>query len=296
MPVKSKLPVLDGVGPSCVRLPQGTWPTVLSFLQQHFSEIPAATWQARMDAGRVLDEDGVALDGTAHYRHGAAVFYYRELPEEAPIPFEAEIVHQDAHLLVADKPHFLPVIPSGRFVQETLLVRLKKRLGLDHLVPLHRIDRGTAGIILFSVNPSTRGLYQSLFPQRAVRKFYEAVAPALPQLTFPRVHRSRMQAAEPFFRMQEVAGPANSETYIDVREQRGPNWLYALQPVTGRKHQLRVHMAALGAPILGDDYYPEVRVDSDDDYAQPLQLLARAIEFKDPLSGATRRFESRRRL
>ncbi len=279
-----------------MRLPAGPWQTVLDFLQRHFSDIPATTWQARMDAGRVLDQDGKALERTTPYRQGAAIYYYRELPAETPIPFEAEVLHQDADLLVADKPHFLPVIPSGRFVQETLLVRLKKRLGLQHLVPLHRIDRGTAGVILFSVNPDSRGTYQSLFPRRAVSKYYEALAPALPQLTFPRVHRSCMQAAEPFFRMQEVPGPANSETHIDVREQRGPNWLYALRPITGRKHQLRVHMAALGAPILGDDYYPEVRTDRADDHSQPLQLLARSIEFEDPLSGETRRFESRRRL
>ncbi len=294
--MKSKLPVLDGVGPSCVRLPQGSWPTVLDFLRQHFPDIPAATWLARMDAGRVLDQDGAPLDRTTPYRQGAAVYYYRELPAETPIPFAAEIIHQDAHLLVADKPHFLPVIPSGRYVQETLLVRLKKLPGLQHLAPLHRLDRGTAGVILFSVNPDSRGTYQGLFPRRAVNKYYEALAPALPQLTFPRIHRSRMQAAEPFFRMQEVPGPANSETHIEVRERRGAHWLYALRPITGRKHQLRVHMAALGAAILGDDYYPEVRAEGADDHSRPLQLLARSIEFEDPLSGQTRRFESRRRL
>ena len=294
--MKSRLPLRDGVGASHVQLPVGDWPTVLTFLQAHFPGVDADTWRRRMNEGLVLDASGQALGPDTAYRVGADVYYYRDLPPETPIPFEAEVLHQDAHLLVADKPHFLPVTPTGRYVQQCLLVRLKRQLGLPHLVPLHRIDRGTAGIVVFSVNPESRSRYQSLFPQRAAQKHYEALAPTLPPQDWPQRRCSRLEKGRPFFRMQEVAGPANTETRIEVLESRGAQSLYGLQPVTGKTHQLRVHMAALGAPIIGDRYYPELLPQAEDDYSQPLRLLARAIRFDDPLTGESRLFESTRRL
>jgi len=160
-------------------------------------------------------------------------------------------------------------------------------------VPLHRIDRLTAGLVLFSTNPATRSRYQSLFREQQVDKYYEALAPALPQFGFPLVHRSRLLAGEPFFRMAECNGPANSETRVDVVDRGCPIWRYALSPVSGRKHQLRVHMASLGAPILNDPLYPELASGEEDDFDAPLKLLAKRIAFTDPLSGQTRRFESR---
>jgi tRNA pseudouridine32 synthase / 23S rRNA pseudouridine746 synthase len=204
------------------------------------------------------------------------------------------VLHVDAHLVVADKPHFLPVTPAGGYVRETLLARLVQRLGNPDLVPLHRIDRDTAGLVLFSANPATRDAYQSLFRQRRIHKSYEALAPALPGLSFPLVHASRLEKGEPFFRRREVEGVPNSETRIDVIERTDACWRYALEPVTGRKHQLRVHMAALGAPILNDRVYPKLVAADDlcDRFERPLKLLARTLVFEDPLSGAARRFES----
>jgi tRNA pseudouridine32 synthase/23S rRNA pseudouridine746 synthase len=181
-------------------------------------------------------------------------------------------------------------------VRETLLARLVQRLGNPDLVPLHRIDRDTAGLVLFSANPATRDAYQALFRQRRIHKRYEAIAPALPGLVFPLVHASRLEAGEPFFRMREAEGVANSETRVDVIERMGELWRYALEPVTGRKHQLRVHMAALGAGILNDRVYPELRRAADDDHERPLKLLARGLGFVDPVSGIERRFESGLRL
>jgi tRNA pseudouridine32 synthase/23S rRNA pseudouridine746 synthase len=202
--------------------------------------------------------------------------------------------------VIADKPHFLPVMPAGIHVRETLLTRLIERLDNPHLVPLHRIDRGTAGLVMLSPNPKTRAQYQSLFQdqskRKGIRKYYEALALALPGFEFPRVRRSRIVAAEQFFRMRETDGPPNSETTIDVLERHTTHWRYALQPLTGRTHQLRVHLAALGAGILGDRLYPELQPQAPDDHAWPLQLLARALEFVDPRSGTTRRFESERQL
>ena len=294
--MKKDLPLRNGVGPSSVQLPRGPWHTVLEFLEARFPEIALQEWWSRFERGLVVDDQGLAIAADRAYAEGLNVHYYRELPEEIEIPFEAEVLHEDEHLLVADKPHFLPVTPSGRFVQQSLLVRLRRQLGREQLAPLHRIDRGTAGVVVFSKNPETRGRYQTLFPRREVEKCYEALAPALPALAFPLTHRSRIEAGEPFFRMQEVAGAPNSETRIEVLDTRGGTSLYRLYPVTGRKHQLRVHLAALGAPILNDPLYPRLREEADDDFSQPLKLLARSIAFDDPVSGKHREFRSRRSL
>ncbi|MEO6688059.1 MAG: pseudouridine synthase, partial [Dokdonella sp.] len=209
--------------------------------------------------------------------------------------FAESILHADEHLIVVDKPHFLPVVPAGRHVEETVLARLRRRYGNADLVPLHRIDRGTAGLVLFSVNPATRALYQSLFRERKIGKRYEALAPALQKFDFPLTRMTRLAPAEPFFRVQETAGVPNSETRIDVLDRDGEIWRYALAPVTGRKHQLRVHMAALGAAIVNDDFYPQLAPPEsrrDDDYSRPLKLLAKTLTFIDPITQRERRFES----
>jgi len=286
----------DGIAPSFVILPAGCSGTLLAFLSQRFPAIPVATWVARMERGEVLDERNNAMRPTTPCRPNAKVFYYRELDAETPIPFEETILHVDEHLLVVDKPHFLPVTPSGRFLRETLLVRLRQKTSLTDLTPMHRLDRETAGVMLFSHNPSTRGLYQSLFQKRAVAKVYEALASPLSGVEFPLAYRSRLVDGTPFFRMREAPGEANSETIITPIEQRGEHVLYRLEPLTGRKHQLRLHMAALGIPIVNDGFYPDALPCKADDVSAPLKLLARSVDFIDPLTGMHRHFESLRML
>ncbi len=290
------LPVREGVSPSCVSLPGGDWPTFTDFLVQRFPDIPRAVWLQRMGDGSVVDEFGEAVTPERAYRGHMRLYYYRALPPETRIPFDEELLFQDEHLVVMDKPHFLPVTPSGPYLQETLLVRLKNKLGLDSLSPLHRIDRETAGIVLFSVQPTERAAYQDLFRQRTVNKRYEAIAPWRADMAFPRVCSSRIVEGQPFFRQAEVPGPANSETHIDVLEVNGPLARYALSPVTGKKHQLRVHMFALGLPIVNDRVYPPQDPTPEDDYRFPLQLLAQAISFDDPFTKQRRQFSSKRRL
>jgi len=287
------LPTRHGVSPSCVGLPSGRWPTFTEFLVERFPAIGRDVWLARMAAGLVADEFGVPVTAQRPYRGHMRLYYYRALPEEPRIPFEATVLHQDAHLVVADKPHFLPVTPSGPYLQETLLVRLKNQLGLDNLIPIHRIDRETAGLVLFCVNPAERDAYQALFRRREVKKHYEAIAPWQPQLRFPLQRRTRIVQDEPFFRQLEVPGEPNSETHIDVLEVSGGRARYGLSPVTGKKHQLRVHMNALGLPILNDRMYPPSEPTPHDDFARPLQLLAQSIAFADPVTGQPRRFDSR---
>ncbi|NMM08438.1 RluA family pseudouridine synthase [Polaromonas sp.] len=290
------LPTRHGVSPSCVGLPAGNWPTFTDFLVERFPAISRRTWLERMAAGLVVDEFGAAVTPQRTYRGHMRLYYYRALADETRIPFEAAVLFQDEHLVVADKPHFLPVTPSGHYLQETLLVRLKNQLGLDSLTPLHRIDRETAGLVLFSVRPSDRNAYQVLFRQHSIRKHYEAIAPWRSDLVFPIVRQTRIEEGEPFFRQHEVPGAPNSETHIDILEVRGQLARYALSPVTGKKHQLRVHMNALGLPILNDHMYPPVSVTPADDFEHPLQLLARSITFTDPITGQQRRFDSALRL
>lgn len=287
------LPMRDGVNPSCVVLPSAGQGLLLDFLAQRLPAVPRQDWQRRMDAGEVVDEFGTPATARSPFAPGVRYYYYRELPHEAAIPFEATVLFQDEHLLVADKPHFLPVVPTGAYLQHTLLVRLKRKLGLRELSPVHRIDRDTAGLVLFSVQRATRGRYQALFRDRAVRKVYEAVAPWQPGLRFPREHISRMEESPQFFRMHEVPGEPNSHTRMELLEVAAPWARYRLEPVTGKRHQLRVHMAALGLPLRGDAFYPEVNDPPEGDYSNPLQLLARLLEFDDPVTGARRRFESR---
>jgi tRNA pseudouridine32 synthase / 23S rRNA pseudouridine746 synthase len=294
--LKSPLPTLEGVAPSRQTLPAGAWATVLDFLAERHALVGVETWVERMRRGEVLDERGARLTPASPYRAGACVFYYREPAEETRVPFEERVLYSDEHLLVADKPHFLAVAPAGRFLRETLLVRLKRRTGLDTLAPIHRIDRETAGLVVFSVDPKTRGAYASLFQRREVSKVYEALARAEESLRFPLTRRSRLVAGEPFFRMKEAVGEPNSETRVDVRARRGGLTLYEAWPLTGRKHQVRLHLAALGIPVLNDRLYPEVLPDAPEEFSAPLQLLAKSISFRDPLSGLARHFESEREL
>ena len=284
------------IAASRLQLPPGPWLTLLDGLCARFRLIDRDVWLARFARGRVQDANGSALAADAPYRVGMEVRYFREVIDEPRIPFEAQILFADANLVVADKPHFLPVMPAGRFVAEALLSRLQVQLENPQLVPLHRIDRETAGLVLFSARTETRAMYQSLFPQRAIEKTYQAIGPPLSSLAMPHVRRSRLQAGEPFFLTCEADGAPNSETRIDVIERGAHAWRYDLRPVTGRKHQLRVHMAALGAPIFNDSLYPTLCLRAPDDFSRPLQLLAKSLSFVDPVDGRVREFDSMQSL
>ncbi|WP_439115629.1 pseudouridine synthase [Hydrogenophaga sp.] len=298
-----QIPARHGVAASCVALPATSpgatpWASTLDFLDQRLPEVGRAVWAARLANGDVLDEDARPLAPEAPYCGGTRLFYYREVPDERVVPFEETVVFRDAHLVVADKPHFLPVTPGGHFVQQTLLVRLQRKLGLPQLAPLHRIDRETAGLVLFAVNPDERGAYHALFSGRTMHKTYEAIAPASEAVSWPHTRHSRLvEHPSDFYRMCEASDGAapNSETHIEPLEQRGAWARYRLTPVSGKRHQLRVHMNALGLPIVGDQLYPTVLHGPDEveDFSKPLRLLAQAIAFTDPITGEARRFESR---
>ena len=273
----------DGLGPARVRLHGGG---VLAELTARFGERA----RAKVLAGEVVDGDGAVVDDATVLPAGSSVYLYRELPDEVPVPFDVPVLYRDADIVVVDKPHFLATMPRGRHVAQTALVRLRRELGLPELSPVHRLDRLTAGVLLFTTRREVRGAYQTLFARNVVRKTYLARAAVNPALVLPRIVRNRIVKRRGHLQAVCEPGLPNAETLVE----QVSDGLYRLTPRTGRTHQLRVHMASLGVPIEGDPLYPDVIDVAADDFSAPLRLLAQRVEFTDPLTGLRREFVSRR--
>lgn len=273
------------------------YPSIVEFLFRRFPAVSPDQWAQRILAGKVLDDGGRPITAQTGYAPSKRLFYFREIENEAFIPFAEEILFRNDEILVACKPHFLPVIPGGRFVNECLLNRLRAKTGLSELAPIHRLDRETAGVVIFSVNPDTRGHYHDLFVRGKVEKIYHAVA----EINQPATENhwlveNRMVRGEPRFRMRIVPGSVNARSRVQRLETRGDRGFFSLQPLTGKTHQLRLHMSALGFRILNDKVYPELLPPTEDDFTRPLQLLAKQIKFIDPLSKANMEFTSPQEL
>ncbi len=287
------------LSPSYVTLPECECPysSVLDFLDGRFKKVGREVWQARIEAGKVTDDNGRPVTLDTPYRPKMRLCYYREVEREPEIPFEEEIVFQNDRLLVACKPHFLPVTPAGPYVNQCLLYRLKAKTGIDTLVPIHRIDRETAGIVLFSVNKETRGLYHGFFVSGRVQKIYEAIA------TLPKepdrqewLVKSRIVPGDPWFRMKHADGPVNAISKIHLLDKDDHHAYFRLEPLTGKQHQLRLHLNLIGCQILNDRFYPVLQPKRGDDFTRPLQLLAKKVSFIDPISQETMEFRSTRTL
>ncbi|WP_329164627.1 pseudouridine synthase [Streptomyces sp. NBC_01717] len=299
-PPPAPLPQRDGIDPVRVRLPEDPgeeWATVRDHLLARFAgAIGADRVDAMFADGRFVSVLGpVAPDEP--YTAGRFLWFHRDFAPEEPVPFPVGVVYRDARLVIADKPHFLATTPRGRHITETAVARLRRELGLPSLQPAHRLDRLTAGLVLFVVRPEDRGAYQTLFRDKLVRKEYEAVAPYDPSIAFPRTVRSRIVKERGVIAAREEPGEPNSESRIELLEHREGLGHYRLLPATGRTHQLRVHMRGLGLPLVHDPVYPVIEPEgAADDWTRPLQLLARVLEFTDPVTGGPRRFESGLRL
>ncbi|MEX3566767.1 pseudouridine synthase [Micrococcus endophyticus] len=331
MAVPSPLPARNGVNATRLRLPASGWDTAQDYVLHRFGHVDPDGIRARFAAGEVVAADGTALTPTTPLGVHDDLWYYRDVPHEDPLPVAHTLLHRDEHLVVIHKPHFLPTTPGGRFVQETALVRLRNELGVDDLVPLHRLDRATAGVVMFSVDPATRGAYHLLFERRAVAKTYEAVSPLPPDAgddgpvlgRFPLTVRSRIRKDKGVLRsvVEEVPAAAsgrragapvrtrrsnaahagaNAESRVEVLGVGESAGTLAgrrvahlrLTPRTGRTHQLRIHLAALGLGIAFDPFYPDLLDAAPDDFSRPLQLLSRSLRFTDPLTGREREFVS----
>jgi tRNA pseudouridine32 synthase/23S rRNA pseudouridine746 synthase len=294
---KSPLPQRHGLDAARLGLPigGGPWATIRDHLVERLPRVSPERIDSLLREQRIVDVHGpVTLD--APYVPGGVVWFHRDLPDEVPVPFPIGIVHRDDDLLIVDKPHFLATIPRGSHIVQTALVKLRLELGLPDLIPAHRLDRATAGLVMFVVNPLRRGAYQTLFRDRLVHKEYTAIARFDPALELPCTVRSRIIKERGVITAQEVPGPVNSETRVELFAHRGDLGRYRLLPFTGRTHQLRLHMSSLGIPIVGDDFYPVLTEKPLDDFTNPLQLLASVLSFTDPLTGELRRFESTRTL
>lgn len=293
---RSPLPQRHGLDAARLRLPvDGRWTTLREHLVERLTRVTPERIDELLRDGRIVGRDG-PLGPEAPYVPGSSIWLHRDLPVEVPVPFALDVLHHDEHLLVVDKPHFLATIPRGRHVVETALVRLRRDLNLPQLSPAHRLDRATAGVLMFVVRAELRGAYQTLFRDRRVRKTYEAVATHDPELALPRTVTSRIVKERGVIAAFEVPGPPNAETRVELLDVRGDRARYRLTPLTGRTHQLRLHMAGLGLPLLNDDIYPTLTETALDDFSRPLQLLAATLEFTDPVTGRPRRFSTRRSL
>ncbi len=291
----------EGVSASRVYLPADrSYPNLLTFFVEQFPHIQASEWSDRFKSGLILDAEGHAYRENDPYLPDTHLIYFRRLAREPEIPFEEQILYQDEHLLVADKPHFLPVTPSGLYLHQTLLNRLKKKTGIQSLSPIHRIDRDTAGLVIFSVVPHERAQYQNLFRDRLVKKIYEAIAPYSESLAkkLPMIYKSRLEESEHFLQMREVDGEPNSDTLIELEQVKECWAKYKLTPGSGKKHQLRCHLNTLGIPIQNDQIYPVLTPyqEYDLDITKPLQLLAKEIVFTDPLTKELMEFRSQQEL
>jgi len=297
MPPRSPLPQRQGLDAAWLRTPDNNptapvpWATMRDFL---LDRLPAAAPVAEMLAAReFVDQTGCPWTGEERYRPNAFVWFHRSLAPEPVVPFPIEVLDADVRVVVVDKPHFLATTPRGTHVSESVLVRLRGSLGLPDLAAAHRLDRLTAGVLVLTVTREHRAAYAGLFQARLVHKSYEALAPFDPALEFPLRVVNRIEKRRGSLQAQVVAGEPNAETLIELVETRGRCARYRLTPSSGKTHQLRVHLAALGLPILGDPLYPCVLDLDADDFTSPLQLVARRLSFTDPIDQTPREYTSR---
>jgi tRNA pseudouridine32 synthase / 23S rRNA pseudouridine746 synthase len=272
--------------------------TVLDFIAGRFPSVSREKWHERIRDGKILFDGGVAVTEAALCRPQARLHYFREVEAEPVIPFREEILFADDNILVACKPHFLPVHPAGRYVNESLVNRLRVRTGNPDLVPVNRLDRETAGLVLFSARKETRKPYYMMFTRRKVRKAYEALAQveAMPDCREWTVETKIVKGSPWFVCRNEECGEPNSRSLIRLVDVKDGVGRFDMEPFTGRQHQLRLHMATIGFPVLNDPWYPAVQPEQKKGFDHPLQLLAKKLEFKDPLSGKEMQFESPRVL
>ena len=269
--------------------------TIFDFLVDKFPLIDATIWRQRFLDGKIHTINGQAIRLDAPYQARLLVYYYREVTQEDIIPVTEEILFEDEHILLAYKPHFLPVTPGGRFINECLQHRLRQTTGLNQLQAIHRIDRDTAGLVLFSKQVETRAHYHALFKEHKIKKHYQAISAITTGDKLLGQHwqvKNCIVRSEPRFLMKidTVSNKPNSHSDIRCLKQTSQQALFELRPITGKTHQLRLHMMSIGLPIMNDKNYPKLQPKQPDNFNKPLQLLAKRLQFIDPINGKLRDF------
>jgi len=295
----SPLPPRQGVDAQRFRMPQGgPWRSLRDHLVERLAAgLTADEIDRMLSAGEFVDADGRPVPADAPFVPRSVVWAHRDLPEEAALPADIQVLHRDERLVVVDKPHHMATMPRGRHVVQSALARARVLTGLPRLAPAHRLDRPTAGVLMLTTEQRWRGAYQQVFAAGLVRKTYLAVAPVRPGLELPLVRRTHLVKQHGTHQAREVPGERpNAETLVELVDTAEEFGLYRLTPTTGRTHQLRCQLSGLGIAIVGDPLYPRDRAVDDDDFGEELQLLAAVLAFDDPVDGQPRRFVSRRRL
>lgn len=297
--------------------PNGTAPaTIADYLITRFYPNDPQIIHARFNTGEVRLDDGTILTGDSPYMPGERIWYFRELADEPQLPSDMPVLYEDEHVLAIDKPHFLPTTPRGAYIAQTALTKLRVREQNPLLIPIHRLDRPTAGVLLFAKTVEARRPFQMMFQHRQVSKTYRAVAPvpadaaaAEQALSAEGLQvRSHIQKIRDQLQVQQLSEQEcaaqgvepNTLTTVKIlrtftpsaqavegwRAEPNREWaLYDLAPHTGKTHQLRAHLNMLSSPILGDVLYPQVLPDAPDRPEYPLQLLAYSLHFEHPITG-----------
>ena len=297
--------------------PNNTAPaTIADYLIARFYPNDPQIIHARFNTGEVRLDDGTILTSDSPYMPGERIWYFRELADEPQLPSDMPVLYEDEHVLAIDKPHFLPTTPRGAYIAQTALTKLRVREQNPLLIPIHRLDRPTAGVLLFAKTVEARRPFQMMFQHRQVSKTYRAVAPvpadaaAVEQALSAEglqvrshIQKIRDQLQVQQLSEQECAAQGvepNTLTTVKIlrtftpsaqavegwRAEPNREWaLYDLAPHTGKTHQLRAHLNMLSSPILGDILYPQVLPDAPDRPEYPLQLLAYSLHFKHPITG-----------
>ena len=283
---------------SFIALPQISQPpaTVFDYFCYRFDNVPASVWRERFTQGKVHWQDGQLLDLTTPYRPQQKVYYYREVANETLPPFEESILYEDELIVLANKPHFMALHPGGSVINQCLINRLRVRTGSEQLIAAHRLDRATAGIVLLVKQSGHRDAYHGLFRHGQISKRYQALAKLPPELladyragrlSLPTrwTVKNRIDKGTPSFTMCVVDGEPNSHSEIALISIDGEIGRFELIPISGKTHQLRLHMKSLGMPILNDNFYPKLLPKEAEDITRPMKLLAQQLAFKDPVSG-----------
>ncbi|MCG9891749.1 MAG: pseudouridine synthase [Thermosynechococcaceae cyanobacterium MS004] len=248
---------------------------VLTYYTQRYTHSNEAEWRSRIDAGQITVNGNIAAADWP-LQVGQQLIYHRPPWVEPAAPLTFEVLYEDVDLLVIVKPSGLPVLPGGGFLEHTLLHQLRRQYPQDTPVPIHRLGRGTSGLMLLARSPLAKtnlsqqlrentlnpsGLLQSNGSERSIRKVYRALAQGTDMPNTFTVTQPIGKIAHPnlgyiYGAIYDAEGQGKSAvSHCKVLKRHAENALIEVTILTGRPHQIRIHLAAAGYPLVGDPLY-----------------------------------------